>query len=258
MYGGSYHPAWMHATPALSAVSSARERLREERTAFGEFGRQVADLEPSPAPASSVADGASGVVAVHAGPADGPLQRVRRCYRETVLAARGDDEDRQLVDHLAADFGRETAMAVGNGVALSTPLKQSLVHGARRANKRRSRAETTLDREEMALERVRTLTTAARDPIAATEHSLIDRDFDALFDLYRSLSRFESRFESLLEERQNGLRSENSRHQDPAALRSEIYRPLPVSHPVLADGAALVRDLRDARERVTRALARRD
>lgn len=259
MYGGGYHSSRMHATTALSAISSARECLREERTAFATFARRVADLEPSAGPATGGGDGAAGVVAMRATPADGALRRVRSCYRETVLDVRDDADDRPLTDHLATDFGRETAMAVTNGNALSMPLRESLVLGARRATDARETVLADLDREETTLERARALHTEAEPAVATAEDALLEHDFDELLELYYTLIDLESRAESLLEERQDALRpGDDAEDGTPAAIRTGVYRPLPVSHPVLADGATLVRDLRTAREQVSAAIARRD
>ena len=249
----------MHVISALSAVSSARQCLREERTAFSSFARRVADIEPAPGPGSGGSDGAAGVVAMRATPADGALRRVRSGYRETVLEARDTQGDRTLADHLASDFGRETAMAVVNGNALSVPLRETLVHGARRAETRRETALSDLDREETALERVRALASEAEDPVTTAEGSLLTRNFEALIDLYYRLIDLESRAESLLEERQDVLRRpDDDTSREPIAIRTGLYRSLPVSHPILADGAGLVRDLRTARQDVSAAIARRD
>lgn len=249
----------MHVTSALSAVSSARQCLREERTAFSSFARRVADTEPAPSPGSGGSDGAAGVVAMRATPADGALRRIRSCYRETVLEARDDPGDRTLADHLSSDFGRETAMAVVNGNALSVPLRETLVHGARRAEAQRETALSDLDREETALERVRALASEAEDPLATAQGSLLTRDFEALIDLYYRLIDLESRAESLLEERQDALRGpDDDTSREPIAIRTGLYRSLPVSHPILADGAGMVRDLRTARQDVSAAIARRD
>lgn len=259
MYGGGYHSSRMHATTALSAIASARECLRDERTAFATFARRVADLEPSAGPATGGGDGAAGVVAMRATPADTALRRVRSCYRETVLDVRDDADERPLADHLASDFGRETAMAVANGNALSPPLRKSLVLGARRATDARETVLTDLDREEATLERVRALRTEAEPAVNTAEDSLLELDFDDLLELYYTLIDLESRAESLLEERQDTLRpGADTTDQPPAAIRTGVYGSLPVSHPVLADGATLVRDLRTAREQVSAAIARRD
>ncbi|MDX1748015.1 MAG: hypothetical protein R3324_18945, partial [Halobacteriales archaeon] len=203
----------MHTTTALSAVSTAQESLREERTAFSTFAREVADLEPSAGPAAGGSDGTAGVVAMRASPPDGALRQVRRCYRETVLDVRENADARPLADHMVTDFGRETAMAVANGNTFSIPLRKSLIHGARRAEGTRSRALTDLEREERTLQRVRALFREADDPVTTAESSLLTHDFESLLDLYQSLIDLESRAEALLQDRQDALRTEDDENR---------------------------------------------
>lgn len=249
-------------TDAADAVAAERERIGAERAALQEFEARIAALDPATS-AAATAGGQAGVVAVQSR-SDGVLRTVRRQYRETVIAAREetapDTADRSLAEHMTADFGQETALAVTTGGGLTPHLKQSLLHASRHARSTREGYANTLSDEADAIKSLRTLSRDIDGTIAAVESTpMIHHSYDDLFDRYVRLTQAEDRLDAVLEERQAALHrpANGASADDLADVRSHLYHDIDPMHPLLAHGAALARSVRRARERVSEALSRR-
>lgn len=254
--------AILHLHGARSLLAEERSRTADERDAFDRFTRRIADIDPDGSAPQRVRTDDS-LLAVSATAPQQRLDQVKRAYRETVMDVPHYDEEyaEPLSVNMAAEFGDEVATAVVDGDQLTPGLKQALVAKGRDAQQRRNRFIATLDREAEALARADgTLAEVDVDLQRLDETSLLDRSFDELVGVWEDLGGLEDRIEHTIAERQQEVHAESMAYRngdDPVSLHEYLYRPLPVTHPVLADATDLVDQIRTARHRVVAALTAR-
>lgn len=245
---------------AADAVEEEQSRTTAERDAFRSFAQRVAELSPDTATSAGVATTGAVATAAVAEPARG-LAKVREAYRETVMAVPHYDEDygETLVENMAAEFGDDAAMPVQDTRSLSPMLKQLLVSKATAAATERERLIGRLSHEADELK-------SARETLSEVEAELEDYDlptlnrvdYGGLVDRWDHLDELEDRCSEVLQTRQHNLGERNGGQRTDAATFIEyVYSLLPVDYPVLAESAAVLERIEDARRTVTLAAVRR-
>ncbi|MFB6244120.1 MAG: hypothetical protein ABEH80_08455 [Halobaculum sp.] len=263
--------ALVHLRDAHEAVAAERRRTTAERDAFEQFRRRVSRLEtddPRPPDTDPPGGGAGGTLVARGArvnaarpttdgggpPADG-LRAVRRAYDETVMSTphHAAEYDETLTQSMAAEFTDTVASTVASGSMLTPALRQTLVRGAREAERRREEVLSELDAEEAALtEATETLEPAAR----ATECVDVD-DQSTFVDLVATTDRldwYERDVEALLADRQDQIHDHEADHPH---WFDYLYGDLPSPHPVLRAGTRVLREIRTRRDEVASAVARR-
>lgn len=246
---------------ALPLVIEEQKRTQAERDAFNTFIKDVQAMDtdhhhsvshPQQMPVQSLSD-------------TDHLQQVRDAYANTIMAVPHyqEDYDDTLDESMTEEFGEKIAVAVSSGQQLSSPLKRHLLQAASAARERRTEFLEVLEQEEKALDSARTTLTELEDQItAALTQPLSDLSIDELLTLYDRLCDYERQCEMLLKDRQHHrtdghatLARTGSSHTD---LQTYLYRSLPVTYPVLADGSTLLETLQTTQHRVSTELAWRD
>lgn len=253
---------------ALSNLRAAADRVREEqsrtaaeRDAFRTFAKQVSDLSPNSGVAVGESTGGTVASAVTMTEPARSLAKVREAYRETVMSVPHYDEDygEPLVENMAFEFGEDVAASVEAGRQLSPMLQQLLVSKAQAAAAERERLIGQLERENEDLK-------TAQRSLAEVESDLEDYDsptlrvvdFDGLADRWDRLDELEKRCSDVVQERQRMLTSgRNDGPTDGPTFLEYLYDPLSVDYPVLADAAAVIERIEDARRAVAVAASRR-
>jgi hypothetical protein len=254
--------ALVHLRDATDLVDEERERAAAERDGFAAFGRRVAAMDPDVERPVARRDG--GVPLVQEPPPRGAgLSGVEDAYRGTVMDVQHFEEeyDEAFAEHLAAEFGTDVARAITTEDALTPQLQSVLVSKARAARDVRDDLVTTVGRERAALaEAESTLGDVERRLHGEAARPIGDRSYDELLATWTRLDDLEAECSAYLSDRQAAVHAEPfnmsaSRAEDPDSVQSYLYGPLPVDYPVLADGTALLSDLRTAKGRVFSALA---
>jgi hypothetical protein len=263
------------ALAALSFIPEARAVVREERTradaertAFERFARRVAQMDAGPARSPAASTGLSGPgpemgTIVLSGGEDDRLTGVRRAYRETVMAVDHYEEeyDEPLSTNLAAEFGDGVATAVMGADTFTPALKDTLVDSAESARDRRQGLVRALDCEAETLrEAASTLRCAETTAEEANTGPTISLSFEDLMERWSRLYETEQTCEQLLAEQQQDLHSNYGvapRLDGPASLHEYLYDDQSYTHPVLAEGAQVLDQVRTAQTRTSTALARR-
>ena len=225
---------------ALDRVADERSEVDAERDAFAAFAARVdacpARAEPTvtaPDPAARVRT--TGLDAV----ADAqPTARVRRAYRETVMAVDHYDAvyGEPLAVNVAAEFGADVATALCQDVQFTPALKRALSDVATSARADRERFGEVLQRERRSLADAQ----SALDDIVSHPG---DHPDDA-----PSLAELERRCERVATERQRAVQRQRRFSRDGDALYEYLYGDQSWTHPVLSAVATLSEDLSAMRD----------
>lgn len=253
---------------ALSNLRAATDRVQEEqsrtaaeRDAFRAFAKQVSDLSPDSMAAVGGSNGGTVASAVSMTEPARSVAKVREAYRETVMSVPHYDEDygEPLAENMAFEFGEDVAASVEDGRQLSPMLQQALVSKAQTAAAERERLIGQLERENEDLKTAqRSLATVESELEGYDPPTLRGVDFDGLADRWDRLDELEERCTGVVEERQRTVISgRNDGRTDGPTLLEYLYGPLSVDYPVLADAAAVIERIGDARRAVAVAASRR-
>lgn len=242
---------------ARRRVAVERERTRAERDAFTAFGDRVSGLAVGP-----VAPGgrqAAGTVVVDSTPEGATTRKVRRAYSETVMAVDHYEAeyDEPLVAHLRAEVGAEVATAVAHDQPVTPQLREAVVSGARRAAAARESVLDGLADEADALADADDRLSAVEAAVAEVRPARRDWPFEPLADAYWRLGDEATECSDLLERRQATLAEDADTDGNRFDLAAYLYGPLPVRHPVLAEGTELLAALRTTRADLARAIGTR-
>lgn len=244
---------------AIDRAETERASIEAERDAFLNFSDTVRGMDV----VSHASFETPTTALVSASPDRKQLQTVRDRYRETVMAVPGyeDEYGESLRENMSAEFGEEVTAAVLDGERFTPQLRDLLVGQASAAARQRERLLETIDSEYESL-------IDARQRLEAAEVSLEDRDeselaaepFETLLDLDRRSRRDEARYERLLTDRQRQLHRETRwfRTSDATFFQEYLYRDLDVRFPVLQAALERIERLRERRQALTRAIARRE
>lgn len=262
-----------------AAVHRARETLRverrrtvDEREALRAFRARVARL--SPAPSSTGGSAGRGVPGVgirtaNRGIADGGtsagsgLVAVRDAYVDTVMSVPHYEEeyDDTYESSLAAEFGRELALALTHNNALDERITVSLLDAVDKAIDERETFLDVLDAEAESIDRGSERLSAVIEEIATLARTdLDDLDYGAL-DAYRArTTTLEGECDSIAARRQRDVADVDRSLRIPDAapdLPTYLYHELPVTYPVLATVGSVGDRLAGLRREIERELVRR-
>lgn len=237
---------------AVDALDAERDRTQSERDAFSAFVDTLSGIDSEN---PRLTDG--GPMTVTGSPA-GRLPDVVDAYRRTVMdVSHYDDEyDDSLVEHMAAEFGDDVALAVQNGAILSPQLKRTLQASALQAKQRRERLLAALDAEQESLSSCKR-TLAEVDETLSDVNPDPDRPRADLIADWQSVQATRDRTVSLLESRQADIHEQRhvvGQAGGPTTLYEYVYGDLSSSYPVLSVGMAVVDETRSLRRRLSGAL----
>lgn len=237
---------------ALDALDAEHDRTARERDAFATFVDIVSDID---AENPRLTDGGSMTMT---GSRTGSLPEVLDAYRETAMAVPHYEEeyDDTLLEHMAAEFGNDVALAVQNGAVLSPQLKRTLCAAGLQAKQRRERLLAALDAEEESL----TASTGALSDVDGTLERADpdpDRSREALLTDWHDTQAAHERTVELLEDRQSDIHEQRHVIGDaggPTTLYEYVYGGLPSSYPVLSLGTTAVERTRALRRSLSESL----
>lgn len=253
--------ALLHLNDARSTCERERRRVRRERDAFQRFARTVAEIEPVSGPQGGTATAGATLTATSRSKPGS--QRVMQLYRDTVMDVDHFDEEygEPLETHMAAELGEEVRTAVCSEPGLGAKEQRAVVASATEASRRRARLLEAIDDELAAIDDADGTLTAALEAAEAEEDGgMLDRGFEDLQAEWEVLDERIDDCEALLERRQERIHdgiAVTGQRWDGHDFYEYLYRPLPVSHPVLASGALALDRLRTRQRRIELALTRR-
>ena len=249
----------VHVSEASSIVEEELARIAAERDAFDDFSRRVATIEVPETATAMPAGG--GLATVTGGTLDDRLDSVRTAYRDTVMDVDHYDADygEPLPENLAAELGDGLAYAVVDGQQFTPQLKAALLEASQEASRRRSSFLTTLEAEAESLaEGADAIESIGREQESIAAAPLSQRSWDALVGDWNRLGSLVDRCRASARARQERTRSLSAGlSSERPDLHEYLYDGLPVSHPVLADVAALSETIETRRSQVLQALTRR-
>lgn len=246
---------------AEPALNDERECLENERAAFTQFRKRVANMD---VPASTTLTATTKVKNTILGTSQpttstSQLEQIQDAYHETVMNVPHyeEDYDQSLSKDFAAEFGPELASTFAAADSLTLPLHETLLTASQHAVESRTALLDALDREAESLQHTRDtleelntiLTELNQRPLTAWSKGELTAGSERLDDL-------EAQCDELAADRQAELRSQRIRgpkHTD-AELNEYFYGSLPVIYPILADLAEFTSLLHTARQRLERTL----
>lgn len=262
---GLFVLALLYLPKARERCDEERRQTRAERDAFDQFVRRLADID------AAVPTGTSGARAAIGPPTstivrqadDRSVRAVRNAYRETVMAVPHYEEDygESLAANVSEEFDPGAATVLTDGGGLTPEIKRGLAQSAIESRNGRESLLDVLDREASSLERANETFSDCEATFERIENQpLQERSYGGLLATWRQLRRCSDRIESVLEERQAEIQSGanlSRQFDDTWATYAYLYGPLPVSHPILAEGARLLDEKESLEADLVRALSGR-
>jgi hypothetical protein len=249
---------------AETALNNERECLEDERTAFAQFRKRVANMDVHAPAIPTAPTKVKHVIMGTSQPTTSTfqLEQVQDAYRETAMSVPHyeDDYDQSLPEDFAAEFGAELASTLATADSLTPPLHETLLTASQQATESRAALLNALDREAKSLQQARdtleelntTLTELNQQPVTAwTTNEIVA--------IHERLADFEAQCDQLAADRQVELRSQRIRgpkHTD-EEFNEYLYEPLSVTYPVLADLAEFTSLLHTARRYLEPSLSNR-
>ncbi|MFB6152120.1 MAG: hypothetical protein ABEJ40_09975 [Haloarculaceae archaeon] len=243
---------------ARRTVERERRRLADERDAFDRFHGRVREITTETGSAA-----ATGTVAAVSAPTPTGLADVRDAYEETVMSVPHFEEDygETYEESLRGEFGPELAAALTRQRAFDDLCKETLLEAAAEGASQRKWLLSALADEAEYLDEATGRVASIRADLSAV--AFAERDpatgsFDALDGARDALVALDERCDALAADRQADLRRQERRlalPTDVPDLPRYVYRPLPVTYPVLSTVADLGRRIEARREAVERAIA---
>jgi len=232
---------------ALDRVADERSEVEAERDAFAAFATRVdacpVRSDPSVTasdPVPSVRTGSPGAVA----DAD-PTERLRRAYRETVMAVDHYDAvyGEPLPVNVTAEFGADVATALCEDVPFTPALKHTLFDAATTARAEREQFDEILRRERQSLSDAETALDDVVTAIRRRSDPPTDHSADAT-----PLPELERRCERVGTERQRVVQRQRRFSREGDALYEYLYGDQSWTYPVLSAVATLGEDLSAMRD----------
>jgi hypothetical protein len=254
---------------ALTYFHRAREecgeeqsRLQAERSALERFESQIRGLSAASVGQSTPSRGGATLAQSNV-ETRSQLQAVQNAYRDTVMAVPHYQEDygESLTEHMTAEFGEDVTTAVVEGSTLTPQVKRALVSKASESRKERAAFARTLAAESESVTTVGEELSAIDSRVERIESNRrLQQSFRELAEQWEELDDLEADCEAALTRRQEtvqrGATSPNWR-EGGYDLCAYLYESLPVTYPVLADGALLTDRIETTKRKVTEALTRR-
>lgn len=235
-----------HVDRARETVAREREVLAEERAAYEQFRRRVADVSTAEARPTVSASTSLGGVAARTSTADTgdtACTTVREAFGETVRPHSVDDvgSDEPLLETIREELGDGVALALAPTTDPGfTPRTKEAVLSA--TGERRHAIDATTDALDDEAESLRAVGEAVGEITQwlgeAEETPLSSLDFDALRERHERLSSYRERCAALLDDRQELLDQTTGRNVGAGVghrwLVRYLYQSFPVVYPVLS------------------------
>lgn len=239
---------------AFRAVKAEKKQVEAEQEAFAEFAQEIRTLSTAGPTARK-----TNAQTVNAVPGKRELARVRETYRETVMSTPGFDKeyDESFREHVAAEFGDDTASLLTDGHHLNQPIKQLLAQQASQSARHRQLLLEGLTVEERSLEDADSRLEPVRETLSTVECAdLSTESLSALTDLDTELRARRADCRALLRGRQEQIHTVNRRVKGNSKTLTQeyLYRDLPVSFPVLAATLDRLDSIADARSNIVEAV----
>lgn len=243
-----------HVSAAFRAVKSEKEQVEAEQEAFAEFAREVKTVST----AGRTARGTNAQT-VNATSGKRELAGVRETYRETVMSTPGFDReyDESFREHVAAEFGDDTASLLTDGQHLNQPIKRLLAQQASQSARHRQLLLEGLTVEERSLEEGDSALEPIRETLADIDCAdLSTVSLSELADLDAELRAQRAECRELLRTRQKQIHTVNRRVKGNSKTLTQeyLYRDLPVSFPVLTTILDCLDSIADARSSIVEAV----
>ncbi|WP_049935643.1 DUF7260 family protein [Haloplanus natans] len=229
---------------ALDRVADERAEVEAERDAFAAF---VARVETCPArsePSVTAPDPTARLRTTGLGADVNRTARLRRAYRETVMAVDHYDAvyGESLPVNVASEFGVDVATALCQTVPFTSALKGTLSDAATTAQAERERFDEILRRERRSLADAES---ALDDVVTAIRRRSTDHPDDATTP---SLAELERRCDRIGTERQRAVQRQRRFSREGDALYEYLYGDQSWTYPVLSAVATLGEDLSAMRD----------
>jgi hypothetical protein len=244
---------------ALALVDEETALIETERKAFERFLARLRDVPATGLEGASQATG-GGPTALTTGEATSSdaLRRIRRAYRETVMAVPHYDREYgdTLRESLTEELGGTLASHVVDGLVLTPPIHDALVGAAEQVRDDRDSFLQQLRRERESLQTV-------ADELNDVEAQLVELDerieaatrSTRLAALDQRLESLERRCSELATRRQERIHNRRARELsgvDAVSLAGYLYGDLETDTPALADIASRLEAVRTHRTRCLR------
>jgi hypothetical protein len=232
--------------------------VETERDAFERFLGRLRDVQPTGFDAPDPGGGGPTVLAAGETAPSSGLRRIRRAYRETVMATPHYEREYgdTLAGSLAEELGETLAVHVVDGQLLTPPVHGALVDATERTLDDRAEFLEQLRRERRSLR----TTEAELDEIEARLAKLDERITGTdrstrLSALDETLADLERRCDDLATRRQEQIHNRRVGKLsgvDAVSLAGYLYGDMETTTPALADTAACLRAVRHQRTRCLR------
>jgi hypothetical protein len=247
---------------ALSSIDNEKEDIIAERESFAAFERRISTLEArSPRSDSQSVHSFEIPLDTTDRVPNNQLREVQRAYRETVMAT--SHYEREYGHSLAADmheeFTEEIVIAVMTGEQLTPQLKAALQQQAVQSQNERTRLLQDVDDEQTGVEQAQqTMWPVVTACEGFDEVSLARQSFLDLRDQHEQFCAHEDHVTAVVEQRQHQHHETPQQwlNGDVGDLQGYLYADLPIQYPVLADGIALIKQVREAQRAVAAVLGR--
>jgi len=236
------------------------ERARAERDAFERFALRVSDLRCSKPglEASSVHGGER--LLKHETVDDSALEAVKTAYLETVMGVPHYEEeyDESIATNLSEEFSEEIALAVCTGSKLTPSIQQALISESRQRSYKRDKFIDVIERELAEISKAGCKFETIEEQCERLCSERRTSSYEQILATWEQLDCLEDDCSSVLHDRQCTLQEDGvDQFNDGHVLQEYLYASLPVTYPVLADGAQLLDRLADTRQTIMRFLYRR-
>jgi len=234
-----------HVDRARETVEAERDVLAEERAAYEQFRRRVADVSTAEGRPTVSASASLGGVATRTSSGDAgdtACATVREAFAETVRPHSVDDVgDEPLLETIREELGDGVALALAptTGPGFTPQTKEAVLSAT---CERRHAIDATIDALDDEAESLQEVCKAVGEITewldAAEETPLPALGFDALRERHEQLSSYRERCATLLDDRQALLQQTTGRN--PGAdvghrcLVRYLYQSFPVVYPVLS------------------------
>lgn len=253
-----------------ASLRAERRRTEAERRAFETFADRVDDLKfagvgPDASLDGGVGDGHGTTVVSggHAGAAaDDPTERIRRAYKETVMAVSFYDEEYgdDYAESLRAEFGPAVATALTDPDCVGRTAKSAVTAAVERAIREREQLVATCERERESVDDA----AHALQPVAAELDGLPSPDpesdpFGTLEARWKRLAVLRERCDTAAADRQSAIDERRSRHDlpiDAPDICAYLYEPQDSVYPILAVCTGLAQRATTLQTAYERAMAR--
>lgn len=233
---------------AIEAVREERQRTEVERDAFERFAIEVRNLNAADTPAL---DRNEPLLRDHTPAVVDSTGTVRALYRETIMSIEHYEKeyDEPMYTNITAELGPDFETALSSNGTLNKPLQEALVRRGYSVAQARKDFFNRVNSEHQSL-------TDAKEQlgnVTETVEQMQSQEFGTrspvnVENAVEELQAAERGCRSIIDSRQSEY--VNTHKEDGLSFREYLYQQFEWAHPVIGDALDLVRDIRDAEERI--------